>query len=337
MSVVIPTCFMLATSNQTGPLAVFHLYGTEEKLVVSLDLRLALDAESRKFNPLQTREIKYGWLLSNKNEVLDEILLAKPADHFRILMVHGGAAIKKAVRNSLRENGFAEMEWQQAQADIIQPHNPLFQPFVAACQTETQVAAALDMAQGGASIGSKYPDSLFRFHRVVLAGPANAGKSSLLNRLAGYERAFVHELQGATRDVVDEFMDIGGFAVMLGDMPGWTPDPDELAAQAWHMATKRLRLADAVVFVIDGSVPWDGQTEQAAAAIRDVVSSNDDGEGKNMYTKVLVAVNKSDLPKRITGEPWRRFFPDTDSVAICSLPDHDAGEKMDAAIYHLLL
>ena len=89
--------------------------------------------------------------------------------------------------------------------------------------------------------------------RVVLAGPPNVGKSSLINALVGYERAIVHPTPGTTRDVVTVATAIDGWPVELTDTAGLhvSHEPLELAGIALTRA--RMAAADLVVLVFDAS------------------------------------------------------------------------------------
>jgi len=81
--------------------------------------------------------------------------------------------------------------------------------------------------------------------RVVLAGRPNVGKSSLLNRLAGEERAIVTPLAGTTRDALREPIEIGGVPIILVDTAGLRPSRDEI--ERLGMERTRLELASAAV------------------------------------------------------------------------------------------
>src|SRR5579863_208565 len=86
---------------------------------------------------------------------------------------------------------------------------------------------------------------------VVIAGAPNAGKSSLLNRLAGYEAAIVTALPGTTRDIVRERIDIDGMPLHVLDTAGLREDADVVEAEGIRRAHAEMRRADRVLFVID--------------------------------------------------------------------------------------
>lgn len=86
---------------------------------------------------------------------------------------------------------------------------------------------------------------------VVIAGRPNAGKSSLLNRLAGYDAAIVATVPGTTRDIVRERIDIDGMPVHVLDTAGLRDSTDVVEAEGVRRAHEQMRGADRVLFVID--------------------------------------------------------------------------------------
>jgi tRNA modification GTPase len=91
--------------------------------------------------------------------------------------------------------------------------------------------------------------------RVVLAGRPNVGKSSLLNALAGYDRAIVDSAPGTTRDVVSVSIALGGWPVELCDTAGLRATAEPIEAEGVARAQAQQRSADLVVLVLDGSEP----------------------------------------------------------------------------------
>jgi tRNA modification GTPase len=88
---------------------------------------------------------------------------------------------------------------------------------------------------------------------LVIAGRPNAGKSSLLNRLAGYDAAIVTPIPGTTRDVLRERIEIDGLPVHVLDTAGLRESPDEVEAEGIRRAHRELERADRVLFVVDAS------------------------------------------------------------------------------------
>ncbi len=121
--------------------------------------------------------------------------------------------------------------------------------------------------------------------RAAIVGPANAGKSSLLNRLVGSHRALVHEAPGTTRDVVEESIDIGGTVVRLRDTAGLRATTCAVEAMGTRRARSEIEAADLILLVLDGSRPLDDDDRAALRA----------AEGR----RVITVLNKSDLSREI--------------------------------------
>ena len=88
---------------------------------------------------------------------------------------------------------------------------------------------------------------------LVIAGRPNAGKSSLLNRLAGYEAAIVTPVPGTTRDVLRERIEIDGLPLHVLDTAGLRDSADEVEAEGIRRAHRELERADRVLFIVDAS------------------------------------------------------------------------------------
>jgi tRNA modification GTPase len=91
--------------------------------------------------------------------------------------------------------------------------------------------------------------------RVVIAGPPNAGKSSLLNLLAKRDAAIVSEEAGTTRDVIEVHLDLGGVPVILADTAGIRTAAGRVEAEGVTRSLKRVGEADIVLWVVDATAP----------------------------------------------------------------------------------
>lgn len=110
------------------------------------------------------------------------------------------------------------------------------------------LAAALDAAAVRVREGRILRDGA----RVVLAGPPNAGKSSLLNALLGESRAIVSDVPGTTRDAVEAWLDLDGWPVRLVDTAGLRATGDAIEAEGVARAEKLIADADVVVMLGGG-------------------------------------------------------------------------------------
>jgi tRNA modification GTPase len=94
--------------------------------------------------------------------------------------------------------------------------------------------------------------------RVVIAGPPNAGKSSLMNALAQRDVAIVSEEAGTTRDVIEVHLDLGGLPVILADTAGIRSGISAVESEGIRRALAHAEDADLVLWVIDGTNPvWE--------------------------------------------------------------------------------
>lgn len=91
--------------------------------------------------------------------------------------------------------------------------------------------------------------------RVVIAGPPNVGKSSLVNALAGYQRSVVAPVAGTTRDVVTTVIALDGWPVELADTAGLREASESLEVAGVDRAKDRLASADLIVWVMDATDP----------------------------------------------------------------------------------
>jgi tRNA modification GTPase len=94
---------------------------------------------------------------------------------------------------------------------------------------------------------------------TVICGAPNVGKSSLLNALAGRDRAIVSEVAGTTRDTVEELIHVGGYALRLIDTAGVRESEDALEREGISRTRRALEEADLVIEVLDASCAPDEQ------------------------------------------------------------------------------
>jgi tRNA modification GTPase len=104
--------------------------------------------------------------------------------------------------------------------------------------------------------------------QVVIAGKPNAGKSSLLNRLAGEDVAIVTEVPGTTRDLLRRQINVDGMPINLVDTAGLRPTLDAIEAEGVRRATAEISRADHVLYLLDATtqVPAPNETPVELAA-----------------------------------------------------------------------
>lgn len=132
--------------------------------------------------------------------------------------------------------------------------------------------------------------------QTVILGKPNAGKSSLLNVLSGRERAIVTEIEGTTRDVLEEQIHLNGLNLNMIDTAGIRQTEDVVEKIGVEKAREYAESADLIIYVADASRKLDENDREIAQIIA----------GK----KVVVLLNKSDLESILTREELCTFLED---------------------------
>ncbi|HEU4601899.1 MAG TPA: tRNA uridine-5-carboxymethylaminomethyl(34) synthesis GTPase MnmE [Steroidobacteraceae bacterium] len=102
---------------------------------------------------------------------------------------------------------------------------------------------------------------------LVIAGKPNAGKSSLLNRLAGYEAAIVSDIPGTTRDVLRERIHIDGMPIHIADTAGLRDQADAIEAEGIRRAHQEMIRADRILYLVDATAASEAHLHQQVAQL----------------------------------------------------------------------
>ena len=124
-------------------------------------------------------------------------------------------------------------------------------PPVALAEEMQTLAAEMRALIGTAHLGER----LFRGVSLAIVGEPNVGKSSLLNRLLGEERAIVSAIPGTTRDLVEADLEIAGVPVRLVDTAGLRTSDDPIEAEGIRRAREAVARADLILLVVDATDP----------------------------------------------------------------------------------
>ncbi len=125
--------------------------------------------------------------------------------------------------------------------------------------------------------------------RTVLLGRPNAGKSSLFNALAGFDRVIVTEIAGTTRDTVEETVRVGSVLLRLTDTAGIREAADCIEALGVERSEEAAKAAELAIFVCDGAQPLNDEDRRAI-------------ESAKRAPYAIAVINKADLPLRVRPE-----------------------------------
>jgi tRNA modification GTPase len=246
---------MRAPHSYTGE-DVAELQGHGGPLVLQRVLAAALSAGARMAEPgeFTRRAFEAGRIDLSQAEAVAALIGARSERALRAAQaMNAGALAERIVR--LRQRLVAVLAELEGAID--------FPDDAGDAAPEAASARALDeVSREMSALADSFRPALFRAAEVALVGRVNAGKSSLLNALAGEERAIVDAEPGTTRDAVAVEVALDGVAVTLVDTAGERENPERIERRGLELARTRAARADVVVLVVDGSVGF-GDAERA--------------------------------------------------------------------------
>lgn len=189
---------------------------------------------------------------------------------------------------------------------------------------------------------------------IVLIGRPNVGKSTLINKLLGEDRALVHDKPGTTRDPVSELISIKGIPFNLIDTAGIRQSNNAIEKKGIELTNTLIFNADIVVLMIDSSVPL----ESADFDILNFISTNlniknhepsystnreDNDFVKRKETELILVMNKTDLPFLIKNDcsedlflPIRKYLNENDIVNISAINGTGVPELKEKLVFKFI-
>ena len=155
--------------------------------------------------------------------------------------------------------------------------------------------------------------------KIAFVGKPNVGKSSLVNRLLGFERVIVSDVAGTTRDIVEETVLVGGVPLRLADTAGLRDTDDAVERIGVERARKRIQSAQLVLAVFDYTRRLGEEDCRLAHACKNVPA--------------IAVVNKSDLATKIDYMYIHKYFK---HVVVISAKSGDGLEELSQAIGKVL-
>ena len=287
-----------------------HLLQTILTLLVSSGARLAEAGEFTR------RAYLSGRIDLARAEAVMELIMARSqrAQEMALKQLQGGLS---ALLDTLREGLIALLSQIEASIDFSEQGIDLISPKeietgIGRCQQE--IRALVARYEEGRQIreGST----------VVIFGPPNVGKSSVMNRLVGEERAIVTPIPGTTRDTLSEWISLQGHLIQIIDTAGFHETADPIEQEGMRRGEEALKRADLALFVLDATQPL-GSDEIAAG-------------DRIACKKRLLILNKGDLPQKIDIDAVRTHYPN-DPIIICSAKTGEHFVELKAQLCNLLI
>ena len=154
--------------------------------------------------------------------------------------------------------------------------------------------------------------------RTVIVGKPNAGKSSLLNLLAGEEKAIVTEIAGTTRDIIEENINLKGIHLHIIDTAGIRKSDDVVEQIGVEKAKKYTADADLVIYVIDSSVPLDQNDYDIMEMIRE--------------KKCIILFNKTDMESLVSFDDLKDKTDDSHIMIKISAKENTGIDDFEKAV-----
>ncbi|MEA4846535.1 MAG: tRNA uridine-5-carboxymethylaminomethyl(34) synthesis GTPase MnmE, partial [Clostridiaceae bacterium] len=156
---------------------------------------------------------------------------------------------------------------------------------------------------------------------TAIIGSPNVGKSSLLNVLLKENRAIVTEVPGTTRDIIEEYLNIGGVFIRLIDTAGIRESEDIVERIGVERTKGAINNSDLVILVVDASRELQPEDKEIIELVK--------------AKKVIAALNKTDLGLVIDEKYFKDFFGE-DNVIIMSVKDRIGIDKLEERIRELV-
>jgi len=376
------TIAAIATALSNSGISIIRVSGSDALSVVN---KIYVDKNhNRILNNMKSHTIRYGFILNEKEEVVDEVMVSfmKGPKSFTAedtveINCHGGILVTNRILELVIKNGarmaqpgeFSKRAFLNGRIDLSEAEAVMD---VISSKNELALKSSLKQLRGGVSDKikelraeiiyeiafiesalddpehisldgyneklSKKADILIKniekllstaengkmiregINTVILGKP-NAGKSSLLNILAGEERAIVTEIAGTTRDILEENIRLHGIGLHIIDTAGIRNTEDIVEKIGVEKARKYAADADLVIYVVDSSVALDENDFEIIDLIKE--------------KKCIVLFNKSDLEAVISIEELKEKLNDNTVIIKTSTKENTGIEDFENALKNM--
>ena len=273
--------FFQSPNSYTGDdLAEFHIHGSNAVISLFLDV-LSKQANCRMAEPGEFTKIAFQ---NNKIDLLEAESIGD--------LIHSETELQRqqALRfiqgnasnyyNSLRDKLIKSLAYIEAKIDFAEddiPDTVLKEVHTAIEEIYLEIKKTLEDQRVGEKIREGF--------KVSIIGEVNAGKSSLLNLLSKRDVAIVSDEKGTTRDIIEVYLNLDGYPVILADTAGIRESENNIEKKGIELAINRSKESDLNLIIIDNS------SMQVDKKILDLINQDS-----------IVVLNKSDLSSDNSGE-----------------------------------
>ena len=227
-----------------------HLHGNPVVVETVVRAACAVGAVPAEPGEFSRRAFHRGKMDLTQAEGLCDLIAARTEEAARSALRQMRGGIREAIV-PLRERLLSLLTLQEAAIDFAEEDDAPAITYGQLIERVSEIMARLEELLRSYEAGRRFRDGA----TVVIAGVANVGKSRLLNRLAGEERAIVMETPGTTRDYLHADVAIGGVPVTLIDTAGLRETADPVEREGVRRSRAIVASADLVLFLLDGSRP----------------------------------------------------------------------------------
>ncbi len=305
------------TGTGTGAISTVQIFGEGAEAVIQ---KIFKSAHNKPIT-LKTGNIYLGTIVDG-GETIDQVTIGCEGANTFAINCHGNPLIVEMIMQLLKKNGVTLANAEQLLAKILMAEKHIHtieseaKIFQARAETLEGTKIILNQIEDGLSAKAQNWLSDIKTGKleqikdeaaevleqsgtaklimygctIVLAGPVNSGKSTLLNYLAGKQKAIVTDIKGTTRDWVSSKCKIGAIVAEIIDTAGLDEqfsqaDNESIESQAQRKSLEILQKADLVLLVLDGSKSNNQFSENIVKRIAD--------------KKILMVFNKSDLSAKL--------------------------------------
>jgi len=291
------------TGKGTGAIATIQLYGDSAADI----LKRIFTPQGPKPAEFSTGKILLGTIAAD-NETIDQVTIGCEDNNTYAINCHGNPLIVERLMQLLQQQGVELLTAEQLLSKTSAENNTIAieaKLTLPKAKTILGTQIILNQIDSGLTASaknwlqnqpekiaveaqkiidkSKIAKLIILGSRIVLSGPPNTGKSTLLNQLCGRQKAIVADTKGTTRDWVSANCQIGSLVLELIDTAGLDEKlASDIEKAAQQTAAELIDKADIVLLVLDNSEP----VNQIGKSFTNILANK----------KVLAVLNKSDLP-----------------------------------------